>query len=73
MASRPQQPLVCLANFLKGNPMISARGYAAHDPQSPLLAFAFEREEPRARRADSGAVLRRLLLRHLLATVQIRF
>lgn len=53
--------------------MISARGYAAHDPQSPLLAFAFEREEPRARRADSGAVLRRLLLRHLLATVQIRF
>ena len=29
--------------------MISARGYAAHDPKSPLRAFAFERDEPRER------------------------
>ena len=29
--------------------MISARGYAALDPQSPLRAFAFERDEPRER------------------------
>jgi len=35
--------------LLKGTPMISARGYAAHDPHSPLRAFAFAREEPRER------------------------
>jgi uncharacterized zinc-type alcohol dehydrogenase-like protein len=33
-------------HFLKVTPMISARGYAAHDAQSPLRAFAFERDEP---------------------------
>ncbi len=43
------RPKVGAIHFLKAIPMIPARGYAAHDAQSPLRAFAFERDEPHER------------------------